>query len=293
MDQVLENESKVIQEMMVPVQQLQANPWNRKTFDLQGMQELTDSVKSKGILEPLIVRKMQDGKYEIASGERRWRAAMHAGLKEVPCRDMVLTDEDVQDLNLIANIQREDIPALEKAALLKARMGNTITQAQIAKKLGKSQEWVSSLLGFLDLPKEVHENISEIPLGMAHLQAIASLPTPEYQEQLAQEIKEGKVSLEDVHKRAHHLNTGFRSSQAKRQKKAENTETPSAERGVRREEPLIKNNLIPHPAFRILPAGRQVPHCRRLLRSPRINLLPRSKMTWRISTCRLLAASGV
>ena len=205
--------------VMLPLQQLQGNRWNRKSFDSQAIQELSDSIKIKNVLEPLIVRKLEEGKYEIASGERRWKASMLAGLTEVPCLVQALTDEDVQDLNLICNIQREDIPALDKAAMVKARMGSTMTQDQVARKLGKSREWVAELLRYLDLPKEVHDHIAGLPLGTSHLQAIASLQTPEYQEQLAQEIKDGTVPLEAVQRRAHHLNTGFKSSQAKRAKK--------------------------------------------------------------------------
>ena len=208
-------------EATLPVQQLQPNPWNRKTFDAQGLQELSENLKTKGIIEPLIVRKVGESQYQIASGERRWRAALQAGINEAPCRVLELTDEDVQDMNLIANIQREDIPALEKAAMVKARMVAGLTQAQIAQKLGKSQKWVCDLLSLSDLPKEVQAHLTGLPLGLRHVQAIASLPTPAYQEQLAQEIKNGDVPLEDVHKRAHHLSTGFKSSQAKRAKKAD------------------------------------------------------------------------
>src|SRR5690348_15441827 len=97
------------QEQTLPVGQMQPNPWNRKAFDAQAMQELSQSIKRKGMLEPIIVRKVAEDKYEIASGERRWRAAQLAGQNTVPCRLQELADEDVQDMNLISNIQREDI----------------------------------------------------------------------------------------------------------------------------------------------------------------------------------------
>src|SRR5205807_2465933 len=220
MNEVLESQSKVAQVESLPVQLLQPNPWNRKTFDAIGLQELSDSVKSKGILEPLIVRKLDEGKYQIASGERRWRAAQLAGLKEVPCRVDSLTDEDVQDVNLVSNIQREDISALEKAVMVKTRMAQGgLTQSQIAKRLGKSDTWVGELLAFLSLPDKVHESVSGLAMNTNQLRAIAALPNTDYKEQIAQELQVGKIKPEDVERRAHQLHTGFKSSQAKRAKK--------------------------------------------------------------------------
>ena len=100
----------------LPLAKMQSNRWNRKSFDERSLLELSGSIKIKGLIEPLIVRLLADGRYEIVSGERRWKAAQMAGLTEVPCLIREFTDDEVQDLNLVCNIQREDIPALEKAA---------------------------------------------------------------------------------------------------------------------------------------------------------------------------------
>jgi ParB family transcriptional regulator, chromosome partitioning protein len=208
------------EQVSLPLQQLKPNRWNRKTFDSQGLLELSESIKQKGILEPLIVRKLDDGTYEIASGDRRSKAAHMAGLTEAPCLVQELKDEDVQDMNLISNIQREDLSALEKAAMVKARMeSGGLTQNQMAKKLGKSEAFITELLGFLNLPDKVHESVAGLSMNTNQLRAITALPNDEYKEQIAKELQDGTIKPEHVEHRAHQLNNGFKASMAKRAKK--------------------------------------------------------------------------
>ena len=142
------------EQVTLPLPKLHPNRWNRKNFDDKGLVELSNSIKEKGVLEPLIVRAMPDESYEIVSGGRRWVAAHMAGYTEVPCIVKDLKDDDVQDMNLVCNIQREDISALEKARMVKARMESSqLSQVQIAAKLGKTPDWVSDVLKVLDLPE--------------------------------------------------------------------------------------------------------------------------------------------
>src|SRR5258708_18013887 len=103
----------------LPLDQLKPNPWNRKNFDPAAMQDLISSIKAGGIREPLIVRPSADS-YEIASGNRRWLAAKEAGFKEVPCLVQGLTDQQVSEMDIVNNIQREDVVPLEIANMVKA-----------------------------------------------------------------------------------------------------------------------------------------------------------------------------
>src|SRR5262245_23986319 len=122
----------------IPLEKLTPNPWNRNVFDPAAMADLVASIKAVGIKEPLIARPLPDGRYQIASGHRRWLAAKEAGLKEVPCQVLPLTDDAVAEDNITINIQRENIPPLELARMLSEYMKQFgKTQEQTAEKFGK------------------------------------------------------------------------------------------------------------------------------------------------------------
>src|SRR5579872_1393109 len=158
----------------IPIEKVQPNPWNRKTFDPVALQELTGSIKNNGIKEPLIVRPKGDC-YEIASGNRRWLAAKEARLKEVPCYVQDLSDEQVAEDNIELNIQREDVSPLELARMVHEyaeKFGKT--QEQTAQKFGKSRPWVTELVGFLALSTDVRKNVKALTLGWNQLRALKS-----------------------------------------------------------------------------------------------------------------------
>ena len=221
---------------MLPIDSLHPNSWNRKTFSPDGLTELTASIRANGILEALVVRPIPNtpDHFEICSGNRRWLAARQAGLKEIPCRIQALSDIQVQATNLVANIQREEISALEKASMVKAFMNaNNLTQAQMADKLGKSEVWLASLMGFLRLPPEVQKSVQGMNLSYGPMQAIASLPNDDYKAQIADELQQGLIKPEHIERRAHQLHNGFKASQAKRQKKADAQNSGDTERQIR------------------------------------------------------------
>jgi ParB family chromosome partitioning protein len=198
---------------LIPVGQLQPNPWNRTVFDPAQMQELVESIRSGGIKEPLIVRQGSEG-YQIASGHRRWMAAKEAGLAEVPCYVQALTDDQVAEDNITINLQREGIPSLELA-----RMVNDYilkfdkTQEEAAAKFGKSKAWVSDLVGFLKIPAAVREKFSALNLAWDQLMALRKA-TVEVQTQVAQELQEGKLKPEGMEKRCRQLKFGAAASPA-------------------------------------------------------------------------------
>jgi ParB family transcriptional regulator, chromosome partitioning protein len=217
-----------IEVQSIPIDQLKPNPWNRTVFDPQAIDEITQSAKAGGIREPLLVRPLAEGGFQIASGHRRWLAAQKAGLKEVPCLVQALADERVAEGNITLNVQTERIPSLELARMVKGYMEQfKKTQEEAATTFGKTQSWVSELGGFLTLPAEVKENIATAILGRDQLRALKQCPK-EVQLQVAKEVKEGTTKPDQVEKRCRQLKLqGSAARQGSGSAKHPNADTPS------------------------------------------------------------------
>lgn len=159
---------------LVPIESLVANPDQpRRTFVEEDLADLTASIKEKGILQPLIVRKLDDSSYEIVAGERRWRAAQRAQLHDVPVLIRDLNDTEVLEIAIIENIQRADLNALEEAAgyrQLMDKFGHT--QEKMAEALGKSRSHIANLLRLLNLPDDVQEYVRDGHLSAGHARAL-------------------------------------------------------------------------------------------------------------------------
>ena len=183
----------------IGVERIQPNPWNRKHFQPLAMKQLMASIASSGIQEPLVVRPRPKRMYEIASGNRRWLAAKELGLKEVPCLVMELSDSEVQDMNLVTNIQREDLSPLEKARMLRDRMeqGN-LTPEEAAAKVGKSRPWAVELLSFLEMPADVLAMLEDAPLSIRALRGLVALDDAKTQRDIAKRIKKGEMQASEV-----------------------------------------------------------------------------------------------
>jgi len=185
----------------LPVEQLFANPDQpRRQFDADALDELTNSIRSKGVIQPLIVRqKPNDPKaYEIVAGERRWRAAQAAGVHNVPVVVRELSDEDVLEIAIIENIQRADLNAIEEAAgyeQLMSRFGHT--QEQLAKALGKSRSHIANLLRLLNLPEAVKKAVSDGHLSAGHARALVTAPDPVA---LSKDVIQRGLSVRDTEK---------------------------------------------------------------------------------------------
>jgi ParB family chromosome partitioning protein len=191
----------------LPVEKLQPNPWNRKIFDPQAMEDLAHSIKSCGIQEPLIVRQSGTDNFEIASGHRRWLAAKEAGLKEVPCLVQSLSDQQVAEDNITINMQREDIAPLELAQMLSdygTKHGKS--QREMADIFGKTEGWVSQYVGFAGLPLEL-KNFTAVKFSTNDLRALKQLQEDK-QQQIVQELKDGQLKREKIQKRCRELSTG-------------------------------------------------------------------------------------
>lgn len=167
----------------------------RKSFKAEELAELTDSIKQNGILQPLLVRK-KDTYYEIVAGERRYQAALAAGLTEVPVVIRDISDDDVFKLALIENLQRSDLTPLEEARGYKQLIKEKgLTQEELAKILSKSRSAITNTIRLLDLPAEVQELVDEGKLSAGHARAILAVPSEEGRVKLAQKVVDERLSV--------------------------------------------------------------------------------------------------
>lgn len=172
----------------------------RKNFNEDALEELAESIKMHGIISPIIV---QDRKtyYEIIAGERRWRAAMKAGLKEVPVIIKNYTEQEIVEISLIENIQREDLNPIEEALAYKKLLEEfNLKQDEVAEKVSKSRTAVTNSIRLLKLSKEVQEMIIDDMITTGHARALISIENPDEQYRIAQQIFDEKLSVRDVEK---------------------------------------------------------------------------------------------
>lgn len=193
----------------LPIDQLQPGKYQpRRDMDEGKLAELADSIKAQGIIQPILVRQIEGGRYEIIAGERRWRASRLAGLDEVPVVVRELEDRTVIAMALIENIQREDLNPLEEAEALARLVSEfTLTHAEAAQAVGRSRASVSNLLRLIDLPIGVRVLLETRRLEMGHARALLTL-APELATKLAEEAAEQGWSVREVEHRAQQFAAG-------------------------------------------------------------------------------------
>ncbi len=203
----LKKEENKGSETIVKITQVEPNREQpRKNFDEDALQELADSIKQFGLLQPILV---QDRKthYEIIAGERRWRAAKLAGLKEVPVIIRDYTDQEIVEISLIENIQREDLNPIEEAQAYKRLLTEfNLKQDEVAERVSKSRTAVTNSMRLLKLCDEVQQMIIDDMLSTGHARALISIEDPEQQYTIAQKIFDEKLSVRDVEKLVKNLN---------------------------------------------------------------------------------------
>lgn len=194
-------------ETIVRITQIEPNREQpRKNFDEDALQELADSIKQFGLLQPILV---QDRKtyYEIIAGERRWRAAKLAGLKEVPVIIRDYSEQEIVEISLIENIQREDLNPIEEAQAYKRLLTEfNLKQDEVAERVSKSRTAVTNSMRLLKLCDEVQQMIIDEMLSTGHARALISIEDPEQQYTIAQKIFDEKLSVRDVEKLVKNLN---------------------------------------------------------------------------------------
>ena len=182
---------------VLPLQKVEPNPNQpRKYFDEEELQALADSIAAHGLLQPLAVRDMGGGFYQIIAGERRWRAARLAGLSEVPVVVVEADDRTVMELALVENLQRQDLNPMEEAEGYRSLMQDYgLTQEEAATRVGKSRPAVANALRLLALPEEVRQLVVEGTLSAGHARAVLSLPDARLQKAAAQRILALRLSV--------------------------------------------------------------------------------------------------
>lgn len=172
----------------------------RKNFDEDSLQELADSIKQFGLLQPILVQDRKDY-YEIIAGERRWRAAKLAGLKEVPVIVKNYTDQEIVEISLIENIQREDLNPIEEAQAYKRLLTEfNLKQDELAERVSKSRAAVTNSVRLLKLCDDVQHMVMDEMITTGHARALLAIEDPEQQYNLAQKIFDEKLSVRDVEK---------------------------------------------------------------------------------------------
>lgn len=196
-----ENENEAAVDFMVPISKVEPDREQpRKFFNEDALQELAESIKQYGVFQPLLVQKEKDY-YKIIAGERRWRAAKIAGLKEIPVIVKELSDQEIAEIQLIENIQREDLNPIEIAEGYRQLIDKYgFTQDELAEKISKSRTAITNTLRLLKLDERVRQMIVDELISTGHARAILSIEDSDKQYEFAQKIFDEKMSVRDVEK---------------------------------------------------------------------------------------------
>ena len=202
-----EREKQVVKEVIKETDQIDINKIEpnasqpRKNFNEDSLQELADSIKQHGMIEPLIVQEGKKGFFQIIAGERRWRAAKIAGLKSVPVIVKEYSDREVMEIALIENLQREDLNPIEEALAYKRLLEEfNLKQDEVAERVSKSRTAVTNSMRLLKLTKEVQQMLIDDMLSTGHARALLAIEDPEKQYSLAQKIFDEKLSVRETEK---------------------------------------------------------------------------------------------
>lgn len=175
----------------------------RKTFDEKALSELADSIAQHGVIQPLLVRPMPDGSYQLVAGERRWRAARRAGLSEVPVVIREMSDSEMMELALIENLQREDLNPIEEAEGLQQLIHTYgLTQETAAARVGRSRPAIANALRLLSLPTPILELTRDGKISAGHARALLSLNDEEKMVEIADQILKKEISVREVERLA-------------------------------------------------------------------------------------------
>ena len=194
----------------VPVFKIKANPNQpRREFATEALQELAESIRQIGIIQPITLRLMEDGTYQIIAGERRWRASQMAGLTSIPAYVRTADDENMMQMALVENIQREGLNAIEIALAYQNLIEQyDLTQDKLSEKVGKNRATIANYLRLLKLPAQVQVALQNKEIDQGHARALLGLDKPSLQVKLFGEIKEKGYSVRQVEEMVKALNSG-------------------------------------------------------------------------------------
>ena len=194
----------------IAIDQIEANPNQpRREFDDEALQDLANSIKEIGIIQPITLRQIADNRFQIIAGERRWRASHLAGLKALPAYIRTIKDENVMEMALVENIQREDLNAIEIALAYEHLLeSNGMTQEKVSERVGKSRTAITNYLRLLKLPAQVQMALQKKEIDMGHARALLALDSPALQIKLFKEILKNGYSVRKVEELVQTLKNG-------------------------------------------------------------------------------------
>ena len=200
----------------IEISKIEANPYQPRTkFDEEALNELAQSIKELGIVQPLTVRKINNNSYQLIAGERRFRAAKIAGLTKVPVYIRVADDDKMLELALVENIQREDLDSIEVAISYQRLIDEIkLTQESLSERVGKKRSTISNYLRLLKLPAEIQKGIREKRLLMGHARALVNVDDPKSQLNIFQLTVENDYSVRKVEELVRELNNGNKEKKA-------------------------------------------------------------------------------
>ena len=207
-DEIITAGSSSIHE--VPIERIKANPNQpRHEFDKTALFELGKSIQEFGIIQPITLRQMEDGNYQIISGERRWRASQQIGLTKIPAYIRTADDENMMEMALVENIQRQDLNPIEIALAYQRLIDQYgLTQEQLSDKVGKSRTAIANFIRLLKLPAPVQLALQDHSIDQGHARALLALKNPTLQNELLKEIKKQGYSVRQVEEMVKLLNAG-------------------------------------------------------------------------------------
>ena len=202
----------------IALAQIEPNPDQpRREFDQEALQELADSIRTMGIIAPITLRQVSEDRYQIIAGERRWRASQMAGLTTIPAYIRTVEDENVMEMALVENIQREDLNAIEIALAYQHLAETTgMTQAKISERVGKSRAAVTNYMRLLKLPAQVQMALKDKAIDMGHARALLALESPTQQIKLFKEVQKQGYSVRKVEEMVQMLKNGVEGGETKR-----------------------------------------------------------------------------
>ncbi|HVD98678.1 MAG TPA: ParB/RepB/Spo0J family partition protein [Cytophagaceae bacterium] len=194
----------------IPIESIEANPFQPRThFDQEALKELAESIKVHGIIQPITVRKLSEGKYQLISGERRWQASKLAALTVVPAYVRTANDEQMLEMGLIENIQREDLNAMEVALSYQRLITEfNLKQEQLGEKVGKNRTTVNNYLRLLKLPPDIQAALRDDEISMGHARALINIENTEDQLSIFRKIEREDLSVRKVEELVRELGKG-------------------------------------------------------------------------------------
>lgn len=195
----IENGKDQRSQLMIPVSEIRPNPYQpRKIFNKEALEELSLSIQQHGVFTPILVKKSISG-YELITGERRWRASKMANLEEIPAIVVDFDDQQMMEVALLENVQREDLNVIEEAKAYEQLIQRlNYTQEQLAHRIGKSREHITNTLRLLRLPEEVQEKVTSKQLSMGHARALLGLKDEELMKKIAKQTIQQGLSVRKV-----------------------------------------------------------------------------------------------